>query len=247
MIRALFVLIAAVLYCIISIPILLVETIIRRFKPEAAANSMFRMVQGALAVLTFLSGAKVIVKGREHIPTDEAVLFVGNHQSFFDVIIGYPLMRRRTGYIAKKSIAKVPLLNWNMRFIGCLFLDREDPRQAMGVIKEEIQKIKDGTSIFVFPEGTRNRGNEENLAPFHKGSFKPAQRTGCKIVPVSFNNTAAVFEQHLPFVKAKTVVVEFGEPVQYTDLTKDEQKFIDVYFHDKIQEMVIKNQRLIAG
>ncbi len=247
MIRTILCVVFAVLYCIVSIPILLIETIIRHFRPETAERSMFSIVKWALSVVAFLSGAKVTVIGRENIPEDEAVLFIGNHQSFFDVIIGASLLKNRTGYIAKNSFEKVPLLSWNMRFINCLFLDREDPRQAMGVIKEEIQKIKSGISIFVFPEGTRNRGNETELAPFHKGSFKPAQRTGCKIIPVAFNNTAEIFEKHFPTIKAKKVVVEFGKPILYSDLDKEQQKFIDVYFHDLVQNMVIENQKLIEN
>ncbi len=245
MLRTIIILFAAVVYCILSIPILLVEAVIRRFNPEAADKSMTAIVRWVLSVLTFLSGARITVKGEENIPKDEAVLYIANHQSFFDVIIGYTLLKGPVGYIAKNSFAKVPLLAQNMKAINCLFLDREDPRQAMGVIKEEIQMIKDGKSVFVFPEGTRNRGNETELLPFHKGSFKPAQRTGCKIVPISFNNTAAMFEQHFPSIKAKDVVVEFGTPVYYNDLDKENQKFIDRYFHDEIQEMVVKNSTML--
>lgn len=235
----------AVLYCIVSIPILFVEWIIKHFNPDAATKSMFRIVQWAFRVVWKISGAKVTVIGRDNIPDDEAVLFVANHQSFFDVILGYPQMKGRTGYVAKKEFEKVPLLSTNMKFLYCLFLDREDLRQGMETIRQEIAYIEEGISIFVFPEGTRNKsGDETNIAPFHRGSFKPAQRTGCKIVPVSFNNTEAVFERNFPHVKPQKVIIEFGKPVTYSDLSKDDQRHIDVYFHDMIQNMVKKNQAL---
>lgn len=235
----------AVVYCIISIPILLVERIVRHFNPEAATKSMFRIVQWAFRVVWKISGAKVTVIGRENIPDNEAVLFVGNHQSFFDVILGYPQMKSRTGYIAKKEFEKVPLLSTNMKFLYCLFLDREDIKQGLEVIKEAISYIKQGISIFIFPEGTRNKsGDELNIAPFHRGSFKPAQRTGCKIVPVAFNNTEAVFERNFPHVKPQKVIIEFGKPVAYADLTKDQQRHIDEYFRTMIRDMVKKNQAL---
>lgn len=235
----------AVIYCIISIPILLVESIIRHFNPEAATKSMFRIVQWAFRVVWKISGAKVTVIGRENIPDDEAVLFVGNHQSFFDVILGYPQMKSRTGYIAKKEFEKVPLLSTNMKFLYCLFLDREDLRQGMETIKEEIEYIKQGISIFVFPEGTRNKsGDETKIAPFKRGSFKPAQRTGCKIIPVAFNNTETVFEKNFPHVTPAKVIIEFGKPIVYKDLEKEEQRHIDEYCREKILAMVKKNQAL---
>ncbi len=245
MIRAFLCLLYAVLYCILSIPILAVETLIKKFAPVFATTSVFKIVRSVLGTIAKLSGAKITVIGQENIPKDEPVLFVGNHQGFFDVIIGYSLMPYRTAFVAKNSMEKVPLLRWNMRFLSCLFLDREDPKQAINVIKQEVENLKNGISVFVFPEGTRNKGDVTQIAPFHKGSFKPAQRAKCKIVPVAFTNTRAVLERQFPRIKPEKVIVEFGKPVSFDDLTREEQKFIDVYFHDKVQEMVLKNEKLL--
>ncbi|MDO4620239.1 MAG: lysophospholipid acyltransferase family protein [Lachnospiraceae bacterium] len=246
MLRSILALTAAVLYCLISVPILLIETIIRKFNPEAAELSMLRIVQGAFKVILFLSGTKVTTIGLENVPSDEAVLFVGNHRSFFDVVISYSQMKNRCGYVAKDSIAKVPLLSWNMRFLSCLFLNRTDLKQGLEVIKKTIEHVQNGISVFIFPEGTRGKSeNELELGEFHKGSFKTAQRTGCKIVPVSFNNTSAILEDHFPWIRRKHVVVEYGTPIAYGDLTREEQRHIDEHFRDIIAEMLKKNQALV--
>lgn len=235
-----------VIYLIVSLPLMLVLYLVGRVKPKTAELIMLRIVQRAFRVVTAIAGTDVTVLGAEKIPGDEPVLYVGNHQSFFDIVIGYSRVPGITGFIAKDNLKKVPLLNLNMMFLHCLFLDREDIRQGLETIKTAISYVKDdGRSIFIFPEGTRNKGPELPLMDFHRGSFKIAQRTGCRIVPVSFNNTAEILERHFPKLRRAKVVVEFGDPVLYRDLTREEQKQIDVYFRGVLTEMVRKNQELI--
>ncbi len=242
MIRTILAVLFAAVYCIISIPLLLVETLIRRFHPRAAEYSMLRIVQAALRIVLFICGVKVTVKGLENIVEDEAVLFVGNHQSIFDIVISYTQMKNRCGYIAKKNLAHIPILSWNMRFLFCLFLDRNDLKQGFETIQKAIDYIHNGISVFIFPEGTRNKtGVQTQLSEFHRGSFKAAQRTGCKIIPVSFNNTAAIFEAQFPRVKPTHVIVEYGTPVYYGDLSREEQKHIDEVFRGRLAEMVANN------
>lgn len=235
-----------ILYLLISCPIMLVLSICRKFSPEAAELAMLRIVQWALRVVYHLAGVKLTTIGLENIPADKAALFVGNHQSFFDVIISYSQMKTRTGYISKKSFEKIPFLSWNMKFLRCLFIDRENLRQGVRTIMKAADYVNEGISIFIFPEGTRNKsGDETSLGPFHEGSFKIAQRTGCPIIPVSFNNTEAVFERHLPALKSQHVVIEYGKPVYFKELPKETQKHIGEHFREVITEMVKNNQSLV--
>lgn len=231
-----------VLYCIFSVPVLIVATIVRKFAPLKAEMAMLRIVQWAFRVLLFICGTKVEATGLENVPDDEAVLFVGNHQSYFDIIISYSLMKGRCGYVAKKNLEHVPLLSWNMKFLFCLFIDRDDIKQGLQTILKAIDYVKNGISVFIFPEGTRNKGDETQLQPFHKGSFKIAQRTNCKIIPVAFHNTSVILEKNFPIVTPTTVRLKYGSPIPYDSLTKDEQKRIDEVFREKITEMLLEIQ-----
>ena len=120
MIRLIILLVFLIVYFIVSLPIQLLELILERFNMNARNKSSLAFVNFGLRIVQLISGVKLEVHGYENIPKDQAVLFVGNHTSFYDIIVTYPLMKRPTGYIAKKEIKKVPFLSWWMYFVNCI-------------------------------------------------------------------------------------------------------------------------------
>ena len=99
---------------------------------------------------------KVTVIGEENVP-DEPVLFIGNHRSFFDILLTYSRCKRLTGYVAKDSMEKIPLLSTWMRYLYCLFLNRENPKEGLKTILQAIEYVKKGISICIFPEARETR------------------------------------------------------------------------------------------
>jgi 1-acyl-sn-glycerol-3-phosphate acyltransferase len=194
------------------------EWIIGKFNRHAMVTNSQAIVAAAFRVILFLSGVKTTVIGKENIPKNEAVLYVANHRSYFDVPVAYASLPTLTGFIAKKEIGKIPFLRTWMRFLQCIFLDRDNIREGLKVVLKGIEQIKEGYSIFISPEGTRNH-NEEMLQ-FKEGSFKMAEKTGCAIIPVSISNTDEIFENHIPWVRSAHVVIEFGKPIYPKDLDK---------------------------
>lgn len=241
MIRFIIVVLFVILFLVLSIPLLAAEWILGRFHKDLKSRSSLAIVNWAFRCVAFLSGTRVIVRGQENIPADTAVLYAANHRSFYDIILTYPLACRPTGYIAKIETAKIPLLSSWMRLLNCLFLDRKDIRQGMKTILAATEKAKTGISIFIFPEGTRNR-MPDTFLPFHEGSFKIAEKAGVPIVPVTINNSGAVFEDHFPKIKRATVIIEYGKPIYLNALSKEERKGIggrvqkiitDTYFQNR--------------
>ena len=246
MIRFIFVVLFVVLFLILSTPLMLVEWIIGKFNPGLKDRSSLAIVNWAFRWVIRLSGTKVIAIGEENIPTDTAVLYVGNHRSFFDVVLTYVRVPRPTGYIAKKEMLKWPLLNIWMKDLHCLFLDRQDIKAGLKTILQAIEKAKNGISICIFPEGTRNKGEELSMLPFKDGALKISTKTGCPIVPISMNNTAAIFENQFPRIKKTHVVIEYGEPVYPKELDKETQKHLGAYCQNIIQETIQKNAALLS-
>ena len=240
MFRTLLAIAFAVVYLIVGIPVLFVEWIIAKKNPYLRDISCLRMVQWALRVIYKICGVKLTVIGQENIPKDEPVLYVANHSSYFDIIITYSLCPKLTGYVAKDSLEKVPLLNRWMKRLYCLFMNRDDLKASLNTIKQGIEYIKQGISICIFPEGTR--GDGKTLLPFKEGSLKMAERTGCAIIPMAISNTAAILKDHMPFAKPAKVIVEYAEPIYPKTLSKEERRALGAYTQNVIQGILDRNQ-----
>lgn len=235
---------SVILFLILFSPVLVAEWILGKFNKEKKDYSSLRIVQNAFKFILWITGVKITVIGEENVP-DEAVLFIGNHRSFFDILLTYSRCKRLTGYVAKKEMDRFPLLNNWMRNLYCLFLDRENPKEGLKTILTAIDYIKKGISICIFPEGTRNKGEELSMLPFKEGSFKIASKTGCAVVPISLNNTAEIFENHFPKIKKTHVIIEYGKPIYYKDLDKETQKHFGTYCQNIIQETINRNSAML--
>ena len=232
------------LYFTVGMLYLGAEWLFGRWNQKASMLRQYRFVQWGFRCLLFISGVKVHAKGTENVPKDEAVLYVANHRGIFDVLVTAIYCKGVTGYISKIVIKKVPCLRVYMKRIGCLFMDREDIKQSLKIILEAIEQVKNGISIFIFPEGTRNKNREDatDIATFKEGSFKVAQKSGCRIIPVAITGTAEIFEDHLPWIHGGHVYVTFGEPIDMKTLDKEEQKHIGEYCKDRIHNLLVEQQ-----
>lgn len=236
MVRLVLVLLFIIVFLILSIPVILVLWIIGFFSPGIKERASLFIVGHAFGVVAFLAGVKLTVKGRENIPEGgEGVLFIGNHRSYFDIVITYSLARRLTGFISKKQVGYVPVLGLWMRFLHCIFLDRNDLKQGLEMINRACDLIKRGVDIVIYPEGTRNKTGEE-LLPFHRGSFKIAHKTGCRIIPVTITHSDEIYEKHKPFIKSAAVTITYGEPIDTGAMDMKERKTVDVIVRKVIEE-----------
>lgn len=231
-----------IFYTILSIPLYLVMFIIGKFDLRKKAVISQKIVNNlGFRPILFLSGVRVTVKGREHILKDQAALYVFNHRGFYDILVGYTTAPYPTAFVSKKEIGKVPMVSRWMKFMNCLFLDRDDIKQGLQTILQGIELLKEGTSIYIAPEGTRNSGDE--LLEFHEASFKLAEKSKCPIVPVALNNTDDVLERHLPWIHKTHVIVEYCEPIYMDQMERAEKKVIGKKVREILSEKVKANQR----
>lgn len=238
--KTLFILLFLPIFFILSIPVYLIEFIIGKFNPHLKVKSSQAIVVAAFKIILFVCGIKKTIVGLENIPKDQAVLYVSNHRSYFDILVGYTSIPTLTGFVAKKEMEKIPFLNLWMKYLNCVFLDRNNIREGMKTILKGIENINNGYSMFIAPEGTRSQGNE--MLPFKEGSLKMAEKTGCAIIPVAITNTDAAFEQHTPWVRKAKVLIEFGKPVYVKDLPKEDRKFLGLYVQNIIKNMLKSNE-----
>lgn len=230
-----------ILYTIMSIPLYLVLFVVGKVNFRKKAVMAQKIVNNlGFRPILFLSGVKLTVKGEENVLKEQSALYVFNHRGFFDILVGYTTAPYPTAFISKKEIAGIPMVSRWMKFMNCLFLDREDIRQGLQTILEGIELLKGGTSIYIAPEGKRN--SKEELLEFHEASFKLAEKAKCPIVPVAINNTDAVFERHLPWIRRAHVVIEYCEPVYMDQMERTQKKAVGSFVRDILTEKIKANQ-----
>ena len=166
-----------------------------------------------------LSDSTVNVHGLENIP-EGPVLFVSNHQSNMDIAIICGFIDKPKGFIAKKELKKLPLINKWITLAGSIYLDRENPRKSMEGILEGIKTLKNGHSLVVFPEGTRSRGDK--MGEFKSGSFKLATKSKVPIVPLTIDGTYRVMEANKILIKPSNINFYVHKTIYTDKLSKEE-------------------------
>jgi 1-acyl-sn-glycerol-3-phosphate acyltransferase len=169
--------------------------------------------------LVDMAGVDFKVSGKEKVPTDRAVIYTPNHAGAFDIPAITLNAPAPPMFMAKKELAKLPLVkNW-MEVLDCVFVDRSNKSSAHSSLQDAIEKVKTGRSLVVFPEGTRSKTGE--LGEFRGGAMKIAMETGATIVPVLIEGSRERLEE-TGNVTAGTVYVTFLDPIETKGLTKEE-------------------------
>jgi 1-acyl-sn-glycerol-3-phosphate acyltransferase len=201
------------------------------------AFCMYKIAQRWALLLIFFTGCRVTVTGRENIPSRGGVCFVSNHGSIFDILLALAYIGRPFGFIAKKELIFLPLLNMWISILGGLFIDRRQPRNALKTINTGIKRLKAGGGMLVFPEGHRSRG--QGLLPFRSGAFKLATQSGVPIVPVSIAGSYDVFERR-GFIDAVPVGIAFGAPIIAGEMPPQDRK---QFLSDQVRAVIEKGLR----
>lgn len=237
MIRTIFLYSYVVVLLILSLPILLVEWIIGKFNPHAKDVSCLWIARTlVLNPVLFFMGAKITAYGVENIPSDRPVVYMANHRGMMDCLLLYRYFKGVCGFVSKAEVKKIPLVNLWMNNLNCLYVDRDDIRDGLKMILAGIEKLKNGISICIMPEGTRSKTDE--LLPFKEGSMKLATKTGCPIIPVAITGSADLFENHKPWFGPSNITVTFGKPIDAKALSRDQQRNLGAHVRDVVGAML---------
>ena len=178
--RTLFAVIYLLLFLILGLPILGIEWIISKFNKQHTDLVQLRIVQWGFRCISFISGIKLTVIGEENVPKDEAVLYIGNHRSIFDIIVTYARCPRPTGYIAKKGVNKVPILRLWMKRLHCIFLNRDDIKEGLKDSDKRVEFFDDLKTAVSFAKKVTKENTICLLSPAASsyGYFKNFEERG---------------------------------------------------------------------
>jgi 1-acyl-sn-glycerol-3-phosphate acyltransferase len=169
-------------------------------------------------VLLGMWGVKVTVRGAA--PSGPAV-YAANHASALDIPLMFACLPVDFRVLHKRSLYLVPLIGWYLYLAGHIGVDRSNPFRARRSLSRAAARIGSGTSVLVFPEGTRNREALPGVAAFKRGSFVLALEAGVPVVPVSLHGVKALVPHGLLRVRPGAVRVTLHEPVATEGLSAE--------------------------
>lgn len=244
MIRLILILILIALVSVYTIIDYILMFFIEKIDKKMAVKYSDAVVKTIFRLGVLLAGVNAKVIGKENIESlskDNAYFVISNHRGFCDVVRGYLIFDRNVGIVAKKSLEKIPVLSYWMKKINCIFLDRDNLRDGFKMVLDCINNLKDGTSMWVFPEGTRCISDKpSDLLEFKAGVFKIPEKVDCYILPVAFKNTEYVFETQKPFVKATDIYINIGKPFKISELNEEQRQDIAKYSQMIIKKLIME-------
>ncbi len=175
------------------------------------ANGVFLLSKVWAWGLLAASGARVSERFDAELERRRGYIFLGNHQSMFDIPLVIATMPVQLRFAAKKSLFRIPVFGWAIRAGGLIPVDREDRKQARRTFAAAGERLARGTSVLLFPEGTRSL--DGRIGPFERGGFLLAIKTGRPIVPVGIQGTLAIQRRGCFSIRPGPVSVHYGEPI----------------------------------
>jgi len=183
-----------------------------------------------------VSGVVVTVTGREHLDAEKPYIFAANHQSQFDILALQGFLGMDFRWLAKKELFKVPIWGPAMRRAGYISVDRSRGRQALKSIGEAAQKISAGTSVIIFPEGTRTRDGK--MQNFKSGAMVLAIKSGVDIVPVAIKGTYEILPKGKLLINPGNVLIRIGNPIATKNYKSKDKHVLAKILQEEVTELL---------
>ena len=173
--------------------------------------------------ILFVSRVRVKTIGTSNLDPEKSFIYMANHQSNFDIPVLLGRLPVQFRWLAKAELFKIPIFGWGMKVSGYISIDRSNRESAFKSLEKAVETIQNGTSVMIFPEGTRSKDGQ--LKAFKKGGFVIAADSGVPIVPVVIHHTWEIMPKGDFLIKPRNVLLEIKEPVEtngYSRQTKDQ-------------------------
>jgi 1-acyl-sn-glycerol-3-phosphate acyltransferase len=194
---------------------------------------------GKIALL--VNRVKVRVEGIEHLKGEGPYIFMSNHQGTYDIfaLLGHLPFQFR--WLAKKELFSVPFFGWVMAAAGYVSVDREGTRKTVEAMNEAAQKIREGMSVVIFPEGSRSP--DGSIQPFKKGGFTLAIKSKVPIIPISIIGSREIMPKGKLTVTSGEIRIRIDHPIETQNYSLKDRKSL----MEKVRQTISKNFKLISG
>jgi 1-acyl-sn-glycerol-3-phosphate acyltransferase len=162
-------------------------------------------------VALWAGGVKVKIEGLERIKGRGPYIFMSNHQGSYDIFSLLSSLPFQFKWLAKKELFSIPFFGWTMAAAGYIRLDREGTRETVEAMNEAAERIRQGMSVVVFPEGSRSPNG--SIQPFKKGGFTLAVKAKVPIVPIAIHGSRDVMPKDRLTPTSGEIRIRVGSPI----------------------------------
>lgn len=176
-------------------------------------------------IMQWVTPMKVNVIGRENIKEGQSYVIAANHQSAYDIFVIYGSLGIDFKWIMKQELRNVPLMGYACYKLNHIFINRTSKMAAYRSIQRAKDILVGGTSVVIFPEGTRSGGKE--LGKLKSGAFKMAYDLDLPILPVSINGTHRIMQKGIGSLRPGCVDLVIHEPIDIKAYTDDREALVE--------------------
>jgi 1-acyl-sn-glycerol-3-phosphate acyltransferase len=177
-------------------------------------------------------GIRVEASGLENVERGRPIIFMSNHQSVFDIAAILATIPVTVRFVAKRELTRIPLFGWALPLSGQIIVDRGDREGAIASLRRGAERIRAGTNVIVFPEGTRSQTG--SLASFKSGGFHLALQAGVPIVPVTVSGSHLITPKGSLKIHSGRVRVHYGKPIPTDALDVEDRNLLKESVRDAI-------------
>ena len=208
------------------------------FDRKGKVGHYYAKLWGKAAVLA--NGVRVRVDGLEHLNGRGPYIFMSNHQGFYDIFALLGHLPYQFKWLAKKELFSVPFLGWTMAAVGYIRIDREGTRDTVKAMNEAAQKIQDGMSVVIFPEGSRSP--DGSIQPFKKGGFTLAIKSKVPIVPIAISGSREIMPKDSLIANPGEIRMRVDSPIEIRQYSlRDRESLMKA-----VRDTISKNFKLIS-
>lgn len=183
------------------------------------------------------AGIRLRVISRGALP-DTPVVFAANHQNALDIPATAAGLPRPFLYLARHELRSWPIVGWVLDKSACIFIRRDNPRQAVASLQRAAERIRGGESVLLFPEGGRSYGH--HTAPFMRGPFLLAIEAGVPVVPVALVGHVGVLDERTRVARPGEIHLVLGEPIPTEGLRREDAARLGTQVRDVIDRELLQ-------
>ena len=208
------------------------------FDRKGKVGHYYAKLWGKVALLA--NGVKVRIEGMGHLNGKGPYIFMSNHQGSYDIFALLGHLPYQFKWLAKKELFSIPFFGWTMAAVGYISIDRGGTRDTVEAMNEAAQKIRDGMSVVIFPEGSRSP--DGSIQPFKKGGFTLAIKSKVPIVPVAISGSRAIMPKDKFTATSGEIRILVGHPIETENSALKDRELL----MKKVRETISKNFRSIS-